>query len=82
MQLQISCSMICMAGIGILHDLRHIYMDKKDYHLSRAMGILILPNSGPSAHIGQRVGDVFRRKRGGVGPANQGETHMLPAVEP
>jgi hypothetical protein len=29
MQLQISCSMIRMAGIGILHNLRHTYMDKK-----------------------------------------------------
>ena len=80
MQLQISCSMIRMAGIGILHNLRHTYMDKKDYHLSRDMRLLILPNSGPIVHIGQRVGDVYRRKSGGVGPANQGEAHMLPAI--
>lgn len=74
--------MIRMAGLGILHDLRHTYMDKKDYNLSRAMGLLILSNAGPIVHIGQRVGDVCRRKRGGVGPANQGEAHMLPAIGP
>lgn len=74
--------MIRMARIGILNDLRHTYMGQKDYHLSRAMGLLILPNSGPIVHVGQRVGDVYRRKRGGVGPANQGEAHMLLAIGP
>ena len=43
--------MIRMARIGILHDLRHTYMDKKDYHLSRDMRLLILPSSGPTARI-------------------------------
>jgi hypothetical protein len=74
--------MIRMAGIRILHNVRHTYINKKDYHLSRAMGLLMLPNLGPIVHIGQRLGDVFRRKRGGVGPANQGEAHMLPAIGP
>jgi len=64
MQLQISCSMIRMAGIGILHDLRHTYMDKKDCHLSRAMGILILPSSGPTARIWSKSWGSFPTQEG------------------